>query len=235
LSDDNDGGSGHHFNMMIGSNYSADDASAFVATGGRDYYNPNAEDMVTIAFAQMDSTALFHMYPPGAMMNSALGPQASLDGDGLFGDFSWNPYDFGTNPTGDMGDALVNAARGGNGKVTDKLDLILKVIDGGTNVSDGDKMSVFLGASEDVVNPTGFDRINKMRANIGAMINRLEHTVNNLMNQETNTQAAESVLRDADFASETAAFTRSQILSQSSTAMLAQANTLPQSVLQLLQ
>jgi len=77
--------------------------------------------------------------------------------------------------------------------------------------------------------------INSLRAELGAKINRLEHAVTNQENQESNMQAAESIIRDTDFAYETTQFTRAQILSQSSTAMLAQANMLPQSVLQLLQ
>jgi flagellin len=78
------------------------------------------------------------------------------------------------------------------------------------------------------------DTINNLRAKLGAMTNRLDHALNNQQNQETNMQAAESVIRDSDFALETSLFTRNQILSQSSTAMLAQANSLPQNILQLL-
>ncbi|OGJ88560.1 MAG: hypothetical protein A2268_15850 [Candidatus Raymondbacteria bacterium RifOxyA12_full_50_37] len=77
--------------------------------------------------------------------------------------------------------------------------------------------------------------VNAMRANLGAYINRLEHAVTSLDNQEENMQAAESTIRDVDFAAETSAFARHQILMQSSTAMLAQANQVPQSVLALLQ
>jgi flagellin len=77
--------------------------------------------------------------------------------------------------------------------------------------------------------------VNTLRADLGAKANRLEHALNNQENQEQNMQAAESVIRDADFAAETTNFTRNQIIQQSSTAMLAQANTIPQSVLSLLQ
>jgi flagellin len=77
--------------------------------------------------------------------------------------------------------------------------------------------------------------VNALRADLGAMTNRLEHALANQENQEQNMQAAESVIRDADFALETTIYTRNQILSQSSTAMLAQANKVPQNVLQLLQ
>ncbi len=76
--------------------------------------------------------------------------------------------------------------------------------------------------------------VNTMRSNMGAYVNRLEHAINNLNVSNTNQQAAESQIRDVDFASETATYTRNQILMQSATAMLAQANAVPQSVLTLL-
>ena len=80
----------------------------------------------------------------------------------------------------------------------------------------------------------GLRRVNAVRSYLGAMINRLEHSYNNLRNQNENTQSAESLIRDSDFADESSKFTRNQILSQSSTAMLAQANSSPQLVLSLL-
>lgn len=76
--------------------------------------------------------------------------------------------------------------------------------------------------------------VNTMRSNMGALINRLEHAINNLDVANTNQQAAESNIRDVDFAKETADYTKNQILTQSATAMLSQANMIPQSVLQLL-
>jgi len=82
---------------------------------------------------------------------------------------------------------------------------------------------------------TAINSVNSTRANIGAYVNRLEHAINNLMVSETNQAAAESMIRDVDFANESAQFTRNQILMQSGTAMLAQSNMIPQSVLTLLQ
>jgi len=76
--------------------------------------------------------------------------------------------------------------------------------------------------------------VNKLRSDLGAYINRLEHAITNLENQAHNTQAAESTIRDVDFASESSNFTRNQILTQSATSMLAQANSIPQNVLSLL-
>jgi len=76
--------------------------------------------------------------------------------------------------------------------------------------------------------------INKQRADLGAYQNRLEHTARGLMIAYENTQASESRIRDTDMAEEMVSFTKNQILQQSGTAMLAQANLKPQSVLALL-
>ena len=81
------------------------------------------------------------------------------------------------------------------------------------------------------------DAINKVstqRSELGAIQNRLEHTVKNLDNSAENLQAAESRIRDVDMAKEMMEFTKQTILQQAATAMLAQANQVPQTVLQLL-
>ncbi len=77
--------------------------------------------------------------------------------------------------------------------------------------------------------------VSTTRANLGAVQNRFEHTVNNLNVTVENLSASESRIRDTDMASEMVNFTRSQILSQAGTAMLAQANQASQGVLRLLQ
>jgi flagellin len=77
--------------------------------------------------------------------------------------------------------------------------------------------------------------VSTTRADLGASQNRLEHKINNLNVAVENLTASESRIRDTDMALEMVAFTRSQILSQAGTAMLAQANQAPQSVLRLLQ
>ncbi len=74
----------------------------------------------------------------------------------------------------------------------------------------------------------------KYRGTLGAIQNRLESTINNLRIASENLSAANSRIKDADFAYETAQFTRNQILVQAGTAVLAQANVLPQNALQLL-
>jgi len=76
--------------------------------------------------------------------------------------------------------------------------------------------------------------VSGVRAKIGTYINRLEYTINNISSLEFNTQDAESRIRDTDFAAATTEFTRNQILVQSATSMLAQANTLPQTALTLI-
>ncbi|WP_029762631.1 flagellin, partial [Ectothiorhodospira haloalkaliphila] len=78
-------------------------------------------------------------------------------------------------------------------------------------------------------------QINGLRAQLGAVQNRLESTISNLTVGSENLSASRSRIMDADFAAETAALTRGQILQQAGTSVLAQANQLPQSVLQLLQ
>ncbi len=81
---------------------------------------------------------------------------------------------------------------------------------------------------------TAIDNITQKRADFGAKQNRIESTLRNNANVIENQSAARSRIRDADFARETANLTRTQILQQAGTAMLAQANQIPQSVLQLL-
>ncbi|GAA0486422.1 flagellin Hag [Alkalibacterium sp. m-11] len=76
--------------------------------------------------------------------------------------------------------------------------------------------------------------VSKQRSELGATQNRLEHTINNLTTTKENLSEANSRIRDVDMAEEMMEFTKNNILSQASTAMLAQANQMPQGVLQLL-
>ncbi|GED20748.1 flagellin N-terminal helical domain-containing protein [Kurthia gibsonii] len=79
------------------------------------------------------------------------------------------------------------------------------------------------------------ETVSTQRSNLGAVQNRLEHTINNLGATSENLTAAESRIRDTDMAAEMMAFTKNNILSQAAQSMLAQANQQPQGVLQLLQ
>jgi len=76
-------------------------------------------------------------------------------------------------------------------------------------------------------------RVSQQRGDLGAFQNRLAFTIRSLENAVENVSASESSIRDADIAEEVSAFTRSQILVQSGTALLAQANVLPQNALSL--
>lgn len=82
---------------------------------------------------------------------------------------------------------------------------------------------------------TAIDTVSSERAKLGAIQNRLEHTINNLGTSSENLTAAESRIRDVDMAKEMMSYTKNNILTQAATAMLAQANQQPQGVLQLLQ
>ena len=81
---------------------------------------------------------------------------------------------------------------------------------------------------------TAINKVSDYRADLGAAQNRLEHTVNNLKVTSENITAAESRIRDTDMADEITAFTKNNILLQASQSMLAQSNSVPQSVLSLL-
>ena len=82
---------------------------------------------------------------------------------------------------------------------------------------------------------TAINTVSSTRGDLGAIQNRLEHTINNLSVTTENMTAAESRIRDTDMAKEMMAYTKNNILVQASQAMLAQANQVPQGVLQLLQ
>jgi flagellin len=81
---------------------------------------------------------------------------------------------------------------------------------------------------------SAIDRVSSQRGNLGAYQNRLEHTINNLTTASTNLTAAESRIRDLDMAKEMMNFTKLNILMQAGNSMLAQANQLPNAVMQLL-
>ena len=92
------------------------------------------------------------------------------------------------------------------------------------------------GASDAInVIKDAINTVSSVRGNLGAISNRLDHTANNLSVMRENIQDAESAIRDTDIAEEMMSYTKNNILVQSAQAMLAQANQVPQGVLQLLQ
>lgn len=117
---------------------------------------------------------------------------------------------------------------------TDALDVEIKELNksqlSGTSIgAGGTDLSLVLQYIDDFTK-----EVTSLRNDLGAFQNRMEHTINNLGVSVENLSAAESRIRDADMAAEMTNFTKHQILTQSATAMLAQANMRPQSVLQLL-
>ena len=106
----------------------------------------------------------------------------------------------------------------------------------GTDTLKGDTVGDGVTASQTALENVdkAIATVSTARATLGAVQNRLEHKINNLNVAVENLSASESRIRDTDMASEMMNFTRSQILSQAGTAMLAQANQAPQGVLQLL-
>lgn len=149
----------------------------------------------------------------------------------------------------------ITAAKEENGSVTvkaisDKAAKGLKVaqgIDAGSaNVAGKDRVKIGdFKANVDVMSSENVEKalstideaikkVSKQRSDLGAIQNRLEHSIKNLDNAAENTQSSESRIRDTDMAKEMSKFTKNNILTQASQAMLAQANQLPQQVLQLL-
>ena len=100
---------------------------------------------------------------------------------------------------------------------------------------DGIDISTRDGASSAIdVIKNAINYVSGIRGDLGATQNRLEHTANNLSVMAENIQDAESTIRDTDVAEEMMKYTKNNILVQSAQAMLAQANAVPQGVLQLL-
>ena len=113
-------------------------------------------------------------------------------------------------------------------EVTGDVDLTLDQMTNRINTREGAEKVL---ANLDAV----MDKVNKNRANMGAVINRLTHAIDNLSNVSTNQSASRSQIEDADYAKASTELARSQILQQAGTAILAQANASQQVVLQLLQ
>jgi len=124
-----------------------------------------------------------------------------------------------------------NAAHGGTPEV-DYITLTVPEASTGTqlSVSSDDNARTSIGKIDDAI-----EDVNVQRSQLGAISNRLNHTVNNLTNISSNLSAAKGGIEDADFALETTNLAKNQILQQASTAMLAQANASKQNVLSLLQ
>ena len=111
-------------------------------------------------------------------------------------------------------------------------------LSGLTNITDAAGASQALNSGGNLANISALDdaikNVSKIRADFGAVQNRLEHRLNNLATYQENLTASESRIRDVDMAAEMTRFTKLNILQQAGTSMLAQANQAPQGVLSLL-
>jgi flagellin len=111
-------------------------------------------------------------------------------------------------------------------------------LSGLTNITDAAGASAALNSGGNLANLSSIDdaikNVSKIRADFGAVQNRLEHRLNNLATYQENLTASESRIRDVDMAAEMTKFTKLNILQQAGTSMLAQANQAPQGVLSLL-
>jgi flagellin len=111
-------------------------------------------------------------------------------------------------------------------------------LSGLTNITDAAGASTALNTGGNLANLSTLDdaikNVSKIRADFGAVQNRLEHRLNNLATYQENLTASESRIRDVDMAAEMTKFTKLNILQQAGTSMLAQANQAPQGVLSLL-
>ncbi len=137
-------------------------------------------------------------------------------------------------PGAGQGDALT-VSSGFIGSSVAASSSVVSVGGGSTSVAQI-SLTTVAGASKALtVIDSALEYVNAERSKLGAVENRLEHTINNLTNIVTNTQASRSRIMDTDYAAETTELARSQIIQQAATAMLAQANQQPQSVLSLLQ
>jgi len=136
------------------------------------------------------------------------------------------------------GEDLVIA--GGTGGGNNEFGDVTLLANGTTAVSEdlavgGININTFEGAQRAIsVMDAALTEINSARADMGAVQNRFESVIANLQTSAENLSASRSRIRDTDFAAETAELTRTQILQQAGTAMLAQANQVPQSVLSLI-
>ena len=133
----------------------------------------------------------------------------------------------------------------GDTAASDQIEVTIKKISSAALGADGASAKIDAAtikvttAAESLASITALDKaiasVNKQRSQLGAVSNRLDHTINNLTNISVNLEAGRSRIEDADFAAESTNMAKSQILQQASTAMLAQANASKQGVLSLLQ
>mgnify|MGYP003960310203 CR=1 FL=1 len=148
----------------------------------------------------------------------------------------------GNTADGAQGDGIILTFAADGGAVVTAADAVVgsPKLDPGSNISVEDTSDGSGDADDNalasiILIDAAIKQVNVQRSELGAVSNRLNHTVNNLTNISSNLSAAKGGIEDADFALETTNLAKNQILQQASTAMLAQANASKQNVLSLLQ
>ncbi len=182
---------------------------------GGTYYAEVAEDG-TVSLKTADGTEI----GTGTLAAGGTSVDISITDTDYLVDDSNATVTLGINDTGD-----------GSTAATDAGTITINVLEEGQGIS---VMTQDDADSAVTTIQSALDRVSAERSKLGAYQNRLEHTINNLGTSAENLQAAESRIRDVDMAREMMEFTKNNILSQASQAMLAQANQMPQAVLQLL-
>lgn len=202
--------------LSTGVEYSEEDLEKLLAKNGLDYdvtlTDNKTPDGDTVLFAQTSTSAGVDVKLGAGVSGTGLGADKNLGaGEGL-------TFQIGANGVEDQR-LTVN--------VSDMSSTALGV--GSLDISTQDGANDAINKIDDAIKT-----VSSQRAALGAVQNRLEHTVNSLSTAEENLQSAESQIRDTDMASEMIKYTKSNILQQASQSMLAQANQQPQGVLQLL-
>ena len=215
--------------ITIGADVKADMNSLVTAINA----NTNLKDKFTAAYDAGTGALTLTAKADAATGDTA---PADLTGTWAAGNVAVAPPEANDDTATAAGEVVIALHVGESSADTNTIDVKIKAMSSATLGIDTLDITTVQGAKAaiDIVN-SAIDQISSIRSDLGALQNRLEHTINNLGVQTENITAAESRIRDVDMAKEMMAYTKNNILVQASQAMLAQANQVPQGVLQLLQ
>lgn len=161
--------------------------------------------------------------------NTQWNGRAVLNGTGPGGTTSTVAFQVGADPKQTISLSFGNFSDA-TGKVMGSLALATTTLSAA-----GAALGITNASTVMVMSDVAIEAVSSQRATFGAVSNRLEHAIDNLTNVKTQTEASRSRILDTDYAAATSELARTQIIQQAGTAMLAQANQLPQTVLALLQ
>lgn len=192
---------------------------------------------VDVALKKGDSAAVVTEKIAAAINDANLGIGISKDAAGAWQAVIKADSEGGIAVTniGAFTNAAAPATPTGAARAAQNLSAVTPVADTANRVKDIDISDAAGAQSAVLVIDDAIKQIDAQRADLGAVQNRFENTIANLQNIGENVAAAKGRIQDTDYAAETAALSKNQILQQAGTAILAQANQLPQAVLSLLQ